>query len=347
VAPTGISIACLTGVAQQPRLKNARARVVVADDDRVTTTVLSRVLEKWGIEAVVAGDGPSAWQLLTSGESFSLAIVDWEMPGLDGIELCRRVRREPLLAGLYLILLTARSSRLDLVTGLEAGADDYMVKPIHPDELRARVQVGMRVAALQANLAERVAELQVARDDLTRLVSTDALTNLHSRRRWFEIARTEFSRARRYDRPMSVMVIDLDFFKRVNDTYGHDSGDQLLQQFADMLRLTCRASDIVGRLGGEEFVVVVPETDLEAAQTLATRINAACRNVVVRSLAGAITCSCSIGLSEAESGDDGIETVLRRADSALYDAKRRGRDGWKSRRRDPLRDEPQVNLKLA
>src|SRR6185295_14389755 len=124
---------------------------------------------------------------------------------------------------------------------------------IDTEELRARVQVGMRVAALQARLAERVIELQSARDHLTRLVSTDMLTELYSRRCWFDLASVEFARSRRYARVFSVLVIDLDYFKRVNDTFGHDRGDKMLQRFADMVKSECRTSDVIGRLGGEEF----------------------------------------------------------------------------------------------
>ncbi len=323
-------------------------RVVIADDDRVTTTILSSALKEWDIEAEIADDGISAWRLLTSGEPTALAIIDWEMPGLDGIELCRRARREPALAGLYLILLTVRASRMDLVTGLEAGADDYMVKPTHPDELRARVKVGLRVAALQTRLAERVSELQAARDDLTRLVSTDALTQLYSRRWWFRLAHTEFSRSRRYARSLSLLVLDLDFFKQVNDTYGHDGGDLVLQGVAGMLRATCRDSDIIGRLGGEEFVVLVPETALGAAQVLGDRLTDACRTLVVSTRAGTVSCSTSIGISEARPDDEDVETVLRRADSALYEAKRSGRGGWKSAPPGPLTGPHGAqNLRLA
>ena len=219
---------------------------------------------------------------------------------------------------------------MDLVAGLDAGADDYMVKPIDMEELRARLQVGIRVANLQGRLAERVVELQGARDHLARLVSTDALTNLYSRRWWFELAATEFSRGRRYDRAFSVMVIDLDFFKQVNDNFGHDAGDKLLRAFADMLQVECRQSDILGRLGGEEFAILVPETTVGAAQKLASRISEACRNVKVAVPTGDVTCSCSIGISQVQADDDDIDDVLRRADAALYDAKRSGRDCWKA-----------------
>ena len=306
-------------------------RALIADDDPVTRAILIKALMPWNLEVTVAADGTEAWEAISSGQPPEIAIVDWMMPGMDGIELCRRIREYPALAGIYVILLTGRGSRMDLVAGLDAGADDYMVKPIDTEELRARVQVGMRVANLQGRLAERVVELQGARDHLARLVSTDALTNLYSRRWWFELAATEFSRCRRYDRAFSVMVIDLDYFKQVNDSFGHDAGDKLLRAFADMLQTECRQSDILGRLGGEEFAILVPETPVGAAQKLAGRIGDACRALKVVTPAGdEVTCSCSIGISQVQNDDDDIDDVLRRADAALYEAKRSGRDCWKS-----------------
>src|SRR5262249_39506189 len=181
---------------------------------------------------------------------------------------------------------------------LDAGADDYMTKPIDTEELRARVQVGVRIATLHRRLADRVSELQAARDHLARIAATDALTELYSRRGWFEIAATEFARSRRYNRAVSLMIVDLDHFKRVNDTYGHEAGDRLLQTFAALLRLECRQSDVVGRIGGEEFAVLLSETPLRAAQRLAGRIADACRSLTVPTAAGDVTCTCSIGIND-------------------------------------------------
>jgi len=305
-------------------------RALIADDDRITTTILSTSLQAFGLDVTVAHDGTDAWDALSSSPPMALAILDWMMPGVDGIELCRRLRSTPALAGTYVLMLTARESRLDLVAALDAGADDYMVKPIAPDELRARVQVGLRVATLQARVAERVTELQTARDHLARLASTDALTDLCSRRSWFEHATAEFSRSRRYARTFCIMVADLDFFKRVNDTFGHDAGDQVLQAFATMLRAECRQSDIVGRIGGEEFALLIPETTLDAASAIADRITTRCRALRVPTIAGEVRCSCSVGIAEQTRQDDSIGAVLRRADAALYDAKRNGRDQWKA-----------------
>ena len=305
-------------------------RALIADDDPVTTAVLARVLHRLGLEVESAADGSAAWQVLEAGPAPELAIIDWTMPGIDGVEICRRIRRDPRLTTMYVLLLTGRDSRSDLVAGLDAGADDYMIKPIDTEELRARVQVGVRVANLQSRLAGQVSGLQQARNHLERLVSTDALTDVHSRRSWFELGAAEFSRYQRYDRPFSVLLLDLDFFKRVNDTFGHDAGDMLLRRFSDMLRAECRHSDIIGRLGGEEFALLAPETSMASARTMADRILDACRRLVLALPAGDVRCTCSIGVSEAVPSDDGVERVLRRADAALYEAKRSGRDCWRS-----------------
>jgi PleD family two-component response regulator len=200
-------------------------RTLVADDDPIIATILSATLARSGMEVVVAHDGDVAWQALNSIQPPSLAILDWMMPNLDGVELCRRIRSTPRLAATYVILVTGRGSREDLVMGLEAGADDYMVKPINMAELQARVGVGLRVATLQQNLTSTVTELRSTRDRLARMASTDVLTGVYSRRWWFDLAGKEFSRSRRYDRTFSLLMADLDWFKQINDTFGHEAGD--------------------------------------------------------------------------------------------------------------------------
>ena len=302
-------------------------RALIADDDRGTTAILSKQLQRWQVEVAVAHDGMAAWNVLNDGQAPSLALIDWMMPGVDGPELCRRIRATPALSHLYVIMLTGRDSRADMVMGLDAGADDYIVKPFDAEELRARVHTGIRVATLQERLAERVAELQAARDELARLASTDALTGLFCRRQWFDLATIELNRSRRYDQPFSLLMADLDYFKRVNDTYGHGVGDEVLKRFAGILQTECRGSDIMGRLGGEEFAVLLPQTSLRDAQDVARRIVESCRSVTVSSPAGDVKFSCSIGATEASTTDPSLESVLERADRALYQAKRNGRDG--------------------
>ena len=303
-------------------------RALIADDDRITTTIVSDALSQWGLDVVTARDGLAAWEHLNGVQPPAIAVVDWMMPGFDGVELCRRVRRTPALSGTYMILLTGRDHRSDLIAGLDAGADDYMVKPVDLDELRARVHVGLRVVTLQESVEARVTELRAAHDRLATMASTDALTGVYSRRWWFDLAAAELSRCRRHDRIFSLLIADLDWFKQVNDTYGHDVGDTLLQRFGEMARREIRQSDIIGRIGGEEFVFVLPETGLSAAQHFAKRLTEGCRALTVPTPAGVVRCSCSIGVTELRCDDDSVESVLRRADIALYEAKRGGRDRW-------------------
>jgi diguanylate cyclase (GGDEF)-like protein len=303
-------------------------RALIADDDRATTAIVANALRGWGLDVDVTYDGASAWQRLNSVDPPAIAVIDWTMPELDGPELCRRVRMTPRLSAMYILLLTARDRRVDLIEGLDAGADDYMTKPVDVDELRARVHVGRRVATLQSDLARRVADLRRAHDRLQQMASTDALTHLYSRRWWFDLARTEFARARRYGGNLSLLVLDLDHFKSINDRFGHDIGDRVLCRFADLLRRTCRQSDIVGRLGGEEFALGLPETSVSQAQSLASRLTDGCRALTLPVGEESVQWSCSIGVTELREEDPDVDAVLRRADAALYEAKRRGRNGW-------------------
>jgi two-component system, cell cycle response regulator len=309
----------------------AGMRALVADDDRTTAAIVAKVLIDAGLTEVdIAEDGAAAWTMLNALQPPSLAVIDWTMPGLDGLELCRRVRNSLRLSSMYVLLLTAHERREDLIAGLNAGADDYMTKPVDLDELRARIRVGMRVVSLQENLAERVTALRRAHNRLQEMASTDALTELYSRRWWFDMATTEFSRSRRYDRDLSVLIIDLDHFKRVNDRFGHETGDAVLRTFAALLRRECRQSDIIGRLGGEEFAIALPETSVAQAQTLAARLTEGCRSISVSTPLGDVRWSCSVGVTQVRDDDQEIDGVLRRADTALYEAKRAGRDRWRN-----------------
>lgn len=300
-------------------------QLIVADDDAVTRAILSSALARLGVTPTVAHDGIAAWRLLLEIQAPVVGIVDWMMPGIDGIELCRRVRATPALCASYLIILTARDSRVDLISGLEAGADDYIIKPFDAAELRARLQVALRVASLQRQLTETVRELHSTNDHLTRLVDTDELTGLCSRHRWFEIATNELSRTSRYARPLSVLSTDLDCFKRINDTYGHAAGDQVLQQFGSVLKNACRQSDVAGRLGGDEFALLMPDTTGTAAAAVADRIIRSAGSIKFSGQGGF---SCSVGITESRAGDDSLQALLGRADNALYEAKRAGRNQW-------------------
>jgi diguanylate cyclase (GGDEF)-like protein len=303
-------------------------RALVADDDPITATILSTTVAGGGMEVTVARDGDEAWQQLNSLHPPALAILDWMMPNLDGLELCRRIRNTQRLASMYVILVTGRDGREDLAMGLGAGADDYMSKPIDLVELNARIGVGIRVAKLQQSHTRTVTELKATRDRLARLASTDDLTGVYSRRWWFDLAEKEFSRSWRYDRVFSLLMADLDLFKGINDTYGHEAGDRVLTQFGAILRKTCRHSDLIGRIGGEEFALLLPETTAEAAQHLASRIIEACRSIIIDESVDGARCSCSLGVTEVRPDDERLDNVLTRADQALYAAKRAGRNQW-------------------
>ena len=300
-------------------------RALIADDDRETTEILAKTLRLWQVETTIVHDGRSAWDVIAEQRP-PLAIVDWMVPDLPGVEICRRVRRDPDLAHLYVILLTDRTSREHLVAGLGAGADDYIVKPFDRDELRARVHVGFRVATLQERLASRVSELQSTRDELARLATTDALTGLCTHGRWFELAAAELARYQHARRPLALLMLDIDLFKTINDTFGHMAGDEVLRRFSEAVRGECRGGDVVGRVGGEEFAVLLPGTQAADAEEIGRRITERCRRVAVEQPAGVVRFSCSIGVAEATPSDHAIEDLMRRADAGLYRAKRTGRD---------------------
>jgi len=303
-------------------------RALVADDDPTTTTLVANALRVWGLEVDVADDGASAWQRMNAIDPPAIAVIDRSMPHIDGLDLCKRVRETWRLASMYILLLTAADRREDLLMGLEAGADDYMTKPVDLEELRVRIQVARRVASLHKDLSRRIADLRRAHDRLKEMASTDALTLLYSRRWWFDMAGNEFARSRRYGSQLSVLLVDLDHFKSVNDRFGHETGDNVLKAFAELLRRECRQTDIVGRVGGEEFALALPETSIAQAETVASRLTDGCRALSLQAGGESIHWSCSIGLTDARDADEDLDAVLRRTDAALYQAKRSGRDRW-------------------
>jgi two-component system chemotaxis family response regulator WspR len=281
----------------------------------------------------------------------TVILQDLIMPGVDGLTLMRQYRANPVTREIPVIVLSTREDPIVKKDAFVAGANDYLVKLPDKIELIARIRLHskaylnqiqrdeayLRLSGSQRELvlsntalAERISELQAVRDELSRLVSTDALTSVTSRRRWFELATTEFIRYRRYGRPLAFLMADLDLFKRINDTFGHEAGDEVLRRFGSMVCAASRQSDVVGRIGGEEFAIMLPETSMDGAEEVAGRIVAACRDLVSPTPAGEVKFTCSVGVAEATALDANLEEVLRRADAALYDTKRGGRDGWRS-----------------
>ena len=295
-------------------------KVLLAEDDPVSRRALEAFLRRWGYEVTIAKNGLEAWKALQEESAPKLAVLDWMMPGMDGVQVCREVRGRGPEPYIYILLLTAKDRKQDVVEGIEAGADDYLTKPFDSHELKARLRTGQRIIELQEELIR-------AREELRIQATRDALTRLWNHAAILDILRRELDRSRREGTPLGVMMADIDHFKRVNDTRGHVAGDQVLRQVAESLQGTVRAYDSVGRYGGEEFLVVAPGSDAASTLQLAERLRAAVREATATNEVAASPVTLSIGFtSTGELGDGDWDVLLRIADAALYEAKSAGRD---------------------
>ena len=292
-------------------------RALVADDDTASRILLQKVLTKWGYDVVTASGGEEAWKILTGDNAPDLAVLDWMMPELDGVEVCRRVRALDLSSPPYLILLTSRGDKQDIATGLEAGAADYVQKPFDHDELRARLLVGRRFAELNRKLLD-------AQRELRRQALTDPLTHIMNRRAILMRLSEEMARAPRQGLPLSIGTLDIDHFKLVNDEYGHAGGDFVLQTVVDRALKALRPYDALGRIGGEEFLIVMPGVGPRDAEIVLERLRKTVRASPVEVSGQQIVVTVSIG--GAVSQGEGMDEFLNRADEALYRAKGAGRD---------------------
>jgi two-component system cell cycle response regulator len=297
-------------------------RLLLAEDERTQRLLLERQLRGAGYIVETAQDGNEALVRILHG-SFQILITDWDMPGIDGATLCRRVRDAQLPGYLYILLLTGHDSPADIVTGLEAGADDYVKKPARPAELLARLKTGSRIVQLERSLR--------ASNEQVRLLSiTDALVGTYNRRYLNDELVREIERSQRYGRPLSAILADLDHFKRINDEYGHNVGDEVLRGFADLLRASIRQSDWVARYGGEEFVVVLPDTDLAGAAATAEKIRLGCASAPMPTANGRVAVTASFGVAaitpQVDATTATAATLLGRADAALYRSKNAGRN---------------------
>jgi two-component system, cell cycle response regulator len=251
-----------------------------------------------------------------------LAILDWMMPGMEGIELCRRIRSRDQSPYRYVLLLTAKDDKQDVIAGLEAGADDYLTKPFDVDELRARVRAGKRILDLQAALIH-------AQDDLQSAALHDSLTGLWNRGAILDLLRREVCRRQRTGDALGVIMADIDYFKKINDTHGHLIGDAVLQEVTRRLAVHVRPYDVVGRYGGEEFLIVFPGCNAPDLVVGAERLRHCIADQPIETSVGQIPVTLSLGLASVQQGENetlGCETFLHRADEALYAAKARGRN---------------------
>ena len=302
-------------------------RILIAEDDAVSRTILRRAVEKTGHECLAAADGEEAWSLFKENPDIDVIISDWMMPGVDGLELCRRVRGDGREGYTYFIFLTALGDREHLLQGLEAGADDYLSKPLDRDELGMRLTSALRVTELHRRLAVQNEELEALNRMLFEQSRQDPLTSLGNRLRLREDLQVLQSRAERYGHSYAVVLCDVDFFKAYNDRYGHLAGDDELRRVAATLSSGLRTGDTAYRFGGEEFLLVLPEQDAEAAAAITERLRQAVEDLGIPHAdglpLGVVTVSAGVAVS-AEAGDgDGL---LRAADRALYAAKETGRN---------------------
>ena len=293
-------------------------KILIADDDVTSRLVLAGVLRKHGDEVVVAVDGTEAWDAMQRQDAPRLAILDWVMPGLAGVDVCRRARTLESDQPPYIILLTSRGQKTDIVTGLDAGADDYLAKPFDPGELLARVDVGRRLIELQARLNE-------AREALAHEAMHDPLTGVLNRRAFASALSREVSRKRRHQNVLAVGICDVDHFKQINDTYGHQVGDEVLCGLVRLIGSNMRGHDVLGRHGGDEFVVLSEHAGEDGPGILYERLRAGVADSPITTGMGDIPITISFGVKIASAGETEAE-LLAAADRALYRAKSSGRN---------------------
>lgn len=313
---------CLGRASLETQVRKAKdiLRVLVAEDDRVSRAILKLNLEKWGYEVVVCADGLQAWSELQKPDAPRMAILDWMMPGMDGIQVCRAVREQLAQPYVYILLLTAKSLKEDLLTGVNAGADDYLTKPMDPQELELRLRAGRRILDLQS-------ELISAREGLHIQATQDSLTGVLNRRAVFETLQSELVRAMRQHFPLGVILADLDYFKSINDTHGHAAGDAVLREAARRMVSALRPYDRLGRYGGEEFLIVAPGCGPDDVIGVGERLRLALLEEPVQTRSGTIELSASFGvISSTQLDHMDAESLIQAADEALYQAKASGRN---------------------
>lgn len=295
-------------------------KILIAEDDGVSRMVLEAKLVKWGYEVTAVCDGHEAALALVGPDAPRLAILDWMMPGRDGVDVCREVRKRGAEPYTYLILLTAQGREEDLVRGMDAGADDYIVKPFKPNELRVRLRAGRRIIDLQQDLI-------TAREALRTKAARDPLTGLWNHEEILRQLESELERARRAGQSVGVVMVDVDLFKNVNDQYGHLAGDAVLRAAAEVMRTLMRRYDAVGRYGGDEFLVVMPDCSPERAALFAERLRAGVGTDPVDTSEGLIPVTLSLGATVSREGaETDVKTLVQAADQALYQAKSAGRN---------------------
>ena len=295
-------------------------KILIADDSIVSRHLLEATLRKWGYQVLVACDGPEALRILEQENAPSLIILDWMMPGMTGLEVCQKIRERGSEPYTYILLLTSKSQKEDLIEGMDAGADDYITKPFDQNELHVRLRAGTRLVDLQAQLLS-------AREALREQATRDSLTHLWNRNSILEALSRELSRSERESSPLGVVIVDLDHFKWVNDNHGHPAGDAVLCEAARRMQASVRQYDSVGRYGGEEFLILLPGCSEAESYSQAERLRRQLTQTDIRVNDASLRITASFGVTAAIPGDPWTaEGLIRKADEALYVAKKSGRN---------------------
>ena len=302
---------------------NKKLRILVAEDDLTTRSILEAVLIKWNYDPIMVKDGQDAWEILQKPGSPNLVLLDWMMPRMSGLEVIQLVRAHLIEQPPYIILLTSKEEKEAILSGLEAGANDYIKKPFDTDELNARIRVGQRSVELQTDLYETQAKLE-------HLATHDPLTGIFNRRAILEQLSKELARARRESQRnlgyvLCIGFFDIDHFKLINDQYGHQSGDDVLKGVVSILAGELRESDSIGRFGGDEFLVLTPGIELQNQKNLFNRLieTISSRKIDTRSGVVSITVSMGVSLANPDIDEDHLLSI---ADAAMYQAKQEGGD---------------------
>ncbi|MBL4620976.1 MAG: diguanylate cyclase [Immundisolibacteraceae bacterium] len=295
-------------------------KLVIAEDDPTSRAMLQAVSSQWGYEPLLAEDGNAAWDLMHQEDPPRLLILDWEMPNLDGVTLCARIREVQTTDPPFIILLTARNEPIDVVTALDAGANDYIIKPFEPIELKARLEVGRRMLNLQARMAE--AQLQ-----LTYQATHDPLTNLLNRRAIMSALDLEMVRAHRQMYPLAIGMCDIDHFKKINDEHGHLVGDEVLKEVSKRIASALRPYDPIGRYGGEEFLILLNSCGLQVTPPFERLLETVGSTpIIAHNVECRVTLSCGVAVYEPPQDQRDVTSLLAAADLALYEAKHAGRN---------------------
>lgn len=295
-------------------------KILIAEDENTTRHRLEKFLQDMDYEVISCKDGLAAWEVIQSENAPNLLILDWMMPGMNGVEICRKVREQDREPYTYILLLTVKDKQEDIVYGMEAGADDYITKPFNQNELRVRLKAGRRIIELNKELLD-------ARNVLRKKAIYDELTGLYNRHSMGEILEKEYTRALRYQTDLSCLLVDIDYFKVVNDTFGHIFGDFILRKFSACLKRKARKHDFVFRYGGEEFMILLPNTDLDGARSVAEKIRSVCESKTYKDGANVTIATVSIGVASVKHHQPSeSKELIAFADKALYRAKSEGRN---------------------